>query len=256
MSRKSKERHAAKPSRENYLIVKVDESGVSKEHHKTGKRIYVTVNALVFSLNEARRRFDRVKGLLLHFDAEERASGELNDGNFQIGMKCAYRNEIVSTAWDTVDWLARARKLLGSISGISKKEASFKETMDALRPAAEYRDMLQHFDRDVVPTLEKRTFPVMGAILAGYSDGAKRYGRIILSTPARYACDPTVSIAGANAIAAEVTLPVDNITLSVAHATINLSDIFLRLETCIKGLRELLSDKYQFDWSSVDPGFD
>lgn len=255
MRRNSKNKNSAIPSKEYYLIVKVDDSGVKQGLSKKGKRIYVTINAFVFSINEARRRFLRIKNLLLEYDKKEQDSNMITDGQCSISLGCPFRNEIVSLAWDVVDWLERSRKIFGSLAGIPKKDQRYVSVMNALLPATKYRHMLQHYDSDVITTLVKNTFPLMGAVLAAYSDEKHNYGRVIISTPARYAGDQTISIAGAKAIAAHAKSPIGSITLSLANATINLSVLFEELDSCTNDIREILKQTYDYDWSSVDDEF-
>lgn len=255
MRKKKKQKLSAIPSKENYLIVQVDDSGVTKGISEKGKRTYVTINAFVFSINEAKRRYLRIKNILLDYDKAESTKSSNSEGDYSLSIDCPFRNEIVSTAWDTVDWIERARKTLGAIAGIPKKDSRYISIMDALKPASEYRHMLQHFDSDVIPTLVNKTFPLMGAVLAKYSDGKKDRGRVIISTPARYAGDQTITIAGANAFAAHAKPPIDNITLTLANATINLSAMFEKIELSINDVREFLSQTYDYDWASLDDDF-
>ncbi len=255
MSRKPKQKHAAKTSAENYLIIKVDESGVTDGTTKTQKRIYVTVNSLVFCLNEARRRFEYAISRLVEYDADQHAIKPIHQDGVTITMDCPYRHEIIGAMWDAIDWLERARKILGSISGIPKKDTRYKDLMKALSPASDWRDMLQHYDRDVVPVLVEKNFPLMGTVLAAFSRDGLTYGRVILSTPARFTGDQIISIAGANAILATASEQVDNVTLSVANAVMNLSGVFRTLEGSIGGFRALITEKFKFDWASVDIAF-
>lgn len=255
MNRKPKLKRSKIPSKDNYLIVKVDESGVNEGLHPKGKRIYVTINAFVFSLNEAYRRFGRMKRLLIDFNKQEQLTKPLTKGNVTISLDCPHRNEIVSLAWDIVDWLARTRKILGSLAGIPKRGGQHSAMMQALADIPNYRDMLQHYDSDVIQTMVQKTFPIMGSILVAYCDGGEQHGRVILSTPARYAGDPTVSVAGVNSILAPARPPIDNITLSIANANINLSKVFNAIDSARDGIHDYLKERYDFDWESVDEEF-
>lgn len=255
MSGKPKTKRSSHASKDNYIIVKVDGSGVKKGLQPKGKRIYVTVNAFVFSMNEASRRFSRMKRLLVEFNEQERSTKHNSEGNVTISLNCLHRNEIVALAWDAVDWLARARKILGSLAGIPKKDGRHSAMMKALADASHYRDMLQHYDSDIIGTMVQGTFPIMGSVVATFYDGVRQFGRVILSTPARYVGDQTISIAGANNLLAPARSKIDNVTLSVANATINLSEVFNAVDSVRNGIRDFLKDSYDFDWESVDEGF-
>jgi len=68
---------------------------VEPETDERNKRIYVTVNAVVFSFNQALSRYQRLRELLREYDGQ---ATKLGDGQAGFDIGYAKRNEIVGLA--------------------------------------------------------------------------------------------------------------------------------------------------------------
>lgn len=124
MAKKRKLRNHKRKTAEPILKISVDESGVTTGSDPKAKRIYFTVNAFVFSINQVRVRFRKLESLLMEFHTSEAVKKELGARQVTIDMRYEKRNGIVAIAWDLIDWLERSRKIFGVVTGIPKKMIS------------------------------------------------------------------------------------------------------------------------------------
>jgi len=212
------------------------------------KRIYVSVNATAFILNQVERRFVALESALLAYDFDCRRDPKENvahDRGVSFDMGYAKRNDIVSTAWDIVDWLDRLRRVLGVIAGV-KKEAWYKLLMKSLAEVEDVRHHLQHFDKRL-EELVGGSYPLMGALIASFPATPGRYTKFLLSTPVRYVADTAIRIhwfRHPDVVRGEV----DRVTFSVASVAINLTDIMVRVRKGKAQLAAYLHKRYNFTW--------
>lgn len=122
--------------------------------------------------------------------------------------------------------------------------------MRLLEPAEIFRQILQHYDSEVVRHAVTDMYPIMGSIVATFRSGGAWCGRVLLSTPARFAGDKEVNVAGARFIENGMQGEVDGITLSVTNHALNFSEVIRSLEQEITKLMEYLDDTYGFQWSN------
>lgn len=245
MATKRKPKNKGQKDAEPIIRVTVANSGVTTAMDSKAKRIYVSVNAFVFAVNQVEFRFKSLESLLMEFDSTK---NNLGSRQFSIDIGYKKRNEIVSLAWDIVDWLERARKIFGVISGIPKNNNHYSSIMKLLEPAERFRQILQHYDSEVIKRAVEGMYPVMGGVIATFRRGESWYGRILLSTPARFPGDKEVNIAGVKFIKDNMQGDIDGITLSVTSHAINLSEILCKLKLEKIKLSTYLEQTFDFHW--------
>lgn len=129
-----------------------------------------------------RRRFAELERLLVEYDegylVTNPGTPRLGDGGFSIGIGYPERNLVVSTAWDTVDWLDRLRKLLGVVAGIKKKELWCQLAVRALADTEDIRNFVQHFDANL-QTLVEGNYPLTGTVFASFPCASGYYVRAL-----------------------------------------------------------------------------
>lgn len=217
------------------------------------KRIYATVNAAAFSINQVLAHFERLRALLIEFDSKGRglASDEWKAGGqcvASIDVEYPRRNEIVGLAWDLIDWLDRVRKLLHVLAGVKREQQPwYRSAVRVLDQVEEMRHALQHFDRQMKQFIEGQ-YPLHGSVAATFPGRlAPTHTRILLSTPARFVADRKVTIT-------QVSFPrrmegeVDGITFSVGDRSIDLSEVMRVLEKVKTDMGAFLQAKYGFGW--------
>lgn len=250
MAKKRKLRNQERKDVEPILKISIDESGTTTGSDPKSKRIYVTVNAFAFSVNQVRIRFKSLESLLMEFHTSETVKKQLDPRQVTIDMGYENRNEIVALAWDLIDWLERARKIFGAVTGVPKKNDFYSEIIRLLEPAETFRQILQHYDSEVVRRAVTDMYPIMGSVVATFRLGDAWCGRVLLSTPARFAGDKEINVAGARFIENGMQGDIDGITLSVTNHALNFSEILRALELEIIKLMKYLDDTYDFQWPS------
>lgn len=218
------------------------------------KRIYATVNAAAFSLNQVLSHYRTLRELLVEYDSESAGLEDAQSLAGGEGVAClidlAYpkRNEIVGLAWDLVDWLDRLRKLVRIIGGVKREQqAWYRLAMRLLANVEDVRHTLQHFD-ERMGEFVKGTFPLHGSVTGTFAGtSAPTRGRVLLSTPARYATDRDVTIAQIELLQ-EVEGEVDGIIFSIADLSIDLSEVVGGLANVKAGMAASLFEKYGFRW--------
>ena len=235
---------------EGYLHIRVHPEQVGKGDRKH-KRIYVSVNAAAFIMNQIERRFAGLEDLLLAYDRLKRSEedGPTQTKDRQVALDMGYErgNDLVSAAWDVVDWIDRLRKVLGAVAGVKRKEDWYRETMKAVGCAKQMRDFFQHYDRSLT-TFVDGGYPLMGSVVCSFpADNGGAYRRVVMATPVRYAGDPGVCVGGI-AKTAHASGKVSSIILSIADRFIDLSDVTSTLREGQRHFAAYLADRYQFEW--------
>ena len=248
MPRKRKNRAQLKSETSNLLKITVDKSAVLTGFDPKSKRIYVTVNAFAFSFNQVDSLFAELESLLKRYHQCQARCTVIHPRQVSIDMGCPDRNTIVRIAWDIVDWLERARKIFGAVSGVPTKDRVYKSIMATLKPAKDFRNILQHYDADVLKIALADQVPIMGSVIARFKTVDSWMGRVILSAPARFAGDDAIGIYGVGFAENAMRDDVDGITLSVADRTIPLSEIILKLRADQVSLANYLKERYDYEW--------
>jgi hypothetical protein len=215
------------------------------------KQIFVSVNAAVFIFDQIRRRFADLETALIEYDDYQRerpheVDKPLLDAGVCIDVGYAKRNDVVSAAWDVVDWADRLRKVLGATAGIKKNEPWFQLVTRALAVVEEVRHFLQHFDASL-STLVTGTYPIMGAVIASFRAPDGYYARILIASTVGHPADTEMKICG-YARAVTGFRRVECIVLSVANLSINLSLVESSIIEAQAGFAELLKKRYKFVW--------
>ena len=217
------------------------------------KKIYATVNAAAFGINQVMTHFERLRALLIEYDSETRglASFEWKAGGHQVAsieLDYPKRNEIVGLTWDLIDWLDRVRKLLQIIAGAKREQQPwYRSAMQALGQVEEVRHVLQHFDERMKEFIEGE-YPLHGAVTATFPGRlAPTHTRILLSTPARFAGDRSITIAQVDFLP-KVEGEVDGVIFSIGRRSIDLSEVMRVLEKVKIDMGAFLQAKYGFRW--------
>jgi hypothetical protein len=251
MAKKRKPKKQEREDVEPVMKVTVNDSGVTEVVDPKYKRIYVTVNAFAFAVNQAELRFKSLESLLMEYHSAEIKKKPLDPHTFSTDMGYEKRNDIVALAWDIIDWMERSRKIFGVITGIPKKNDFYSAIMKSLEPAERFRQVLQHYDSEVIKPAVTGMYPVMGAIIATFRSGNSWGGRILLSTPARFTGDNEVCVAGARFIENNMRGDVDGITLSITNHAVNLSKIWYELELEKEKLSVYLEQTLRYPWPKL-----
>lgn len=251
MTKKGKPRRQEREDTKPLLKVTVDDSYVTTEADPKSKRTYVTVNAFAFALNQAELRFKKLEALLLEFHTTQLSEKPLGPQQVTLEMGYKKRNEIVALAWDVIDWLERTRKIFGAITGVPKKNDFYSSIMKLLEPAETFRQILQHYDSEVVRRAVTDMYPIMGSVIATFRLGDSWSGRVLLSTPARFIGDKEICVAGAKFIESGMKGDIDGITLSVTNHAVNISEILHGLEPEKMKLSGFLEQNYNFQWPNL-----
>lgn len=241
-------------SRHPHIFIKVDQGEVANVTDPKAKRVYVTVNAAAFTINTIERKFEALQRRLRAFDeplCKERRA--VNPGEVSIHLADEIGNELVAEAWDVIDWIDRLRRIMGVMVGVPRKEMWYAQLMQSIARAEEPRHRFQHFD-NTLSYIVKKTYPVMGALIAYFPiSGSKARGRIILSTPARFAGDDNIGVAFN---VPELMFDVGGVCLSVAQETVCVSGMVHDIRAARTYFARYLSARYGFAWpaSRTDSG--
>lgn len=229
------------------LVISVDPGAVKSQPDAGHKRIYASVNAAAFTLNQIGIRMRTLAEMLVEYDEKRRKAGAAIRGgqtNLDIGYERG--NEIVGLAWDVVDWMDRLRKIMAGVSGVKKNTRWYRNIVESLKHAESLRNLFQHFDSSL-KMFVTGTYPVMGSLAAAYPSDTGPYVRVLISTPARYIGDQTIHIAGFE-LPESVRGAVGSITLSVGEAFLDLSEVWDRLQRAKLDFAEYLRQEYGFSW--------
>lgn len=216
------------------------------------KRVYATVNAAAFILNQLADRYQELEKELLNYDACKRLEeNSPHHGRSTVDMGYERRNIIVSKAWDIVDWSERLRKVLGCIAGVKKKAGWYSEAVKALSEIAAIRNFIQHYDREIKSFIHG-SYPLMGAVIACYPiDDSSHYTRIVLSTPLRSVYHQDVNISGMPDPNGGVKSPIDKVRFSIAGKFVDLSALNRALQRVLQSMKAELTVQYDFQWPDV-----
>ena len=207
------------------------------------KRIYVSVNAIAFVFNQISDRYEKILDILREIDT---SADTLGPNGVAIGLAYPRRNELIGLAWDFVDWANRLEKLLHAAAGVKKSDPWFGEIVRALSVTKDVREYMQHFDGSLSELLSG-CYPIGGSVTAWYGTFEVLYGRVILSTPARFSGDSEVTVSGYS-LPLDMPSPISHVTLSVASRSINISKVFLQVEGAKTSLGAYLLRTYNFEW--------
>jgi hypothetical protein len=216
------------------------------------KRIYVTANLVAFIINQIVRRFIQLELALVEYDEFERAKASespqpLHDRGVIIDCGYPKRNDIVSTAWDIVDWTERLRKVFGCLTGVKKSSPWYQATFRALANVEDIRNFAQHLDGSIKKLVDG-TYPLMGTLMASFPalDGGY-YVRILMAGSARYAGDNSIDVPGFSQ-ALNGSHRVECVVLTVADLSINLTLVVSSVSAAKAELEASLKAEYNFDW--------
>jgi len=230
-----------------HIFVRVDDQYVRRGLSEKEKRIYLTVNAAAFVINVIAEKYSALQQELYSFDADSiKQNGKLPDNAAtEINILGATESGIIVKAWDVLDWLDRLRKVLGGLAGVPKGENWKQSLRKSLESAEKVRNKIQHFDVTLNEILRK-TYPPMGALLAGFPSEGHLHMRILVSTPARFASDDSIAIA----IPAfpGVLSHADGIYLSVADEVACLSEMAKAVWDAREKFSAYIKERYQFEW--------
>jgi len=215
------------------------------------KRIYVSVNAVAFIINQARRRFSDLEAALIQYDELKKAKGDVpssmsHDGRVFFDAGYSKRNEIVSAAWDVIDWSDRLRKVLGVLAGIKKNEAWYQIAIRGVAAVEDIRHFVQHFDSNLTKLVEG-SYPVMGTVIASFPCSDGYYARALLASAVRYSAEDAIEIAGF-ARAVKGSGRVECVVLSVADLAVNLTLTISAVAAAQAELAAVLKRDYAFEW--------
>ena len=187
-------------------------------------RPHAILNAVAFCFEQIEARYDRLCELLLQSKRENRF------------------HEIISTAWDLIDWVERLRKLLGKGAGIKKKEEWYQVAMRVLAPAEDLRHFLQHFDNSVEECLDKNV-SVFGSVSAYCAEG-DGYGVVIASSDWER---PGTLADGEIWLKTDIDFhpPIDQIVLSVGGRKAHLTNLFLLIRQIKASFDDYVKRVYQ-----------
>jgi hypothetical protein len=207
------------------FYLKISEKQVDKTKEK---RIYATLNAAVFMLNQIDRRYKELVNMLHEYNQDkEKRDGISKADQFSVDIGYRHGNYMVSLGWDIVDWCDRLRKMLGVIAGIKRKEEWYLQFKVELKIVEDIRNFLQHYDKET-NNFVLESYPLMGAIYAYFPAQNGWYARLIPSTPLASIYHERFEVSG-------IDLPlrgeddIDFVTFSVAEKAVNLT----RLIQCI-----------------------
>ncbi len=132
------------------------------------KRIYATLNAMVFILSQLDRRYTELVAMLHDYRKSKEQDGKIEEPR-QVTMDIGYPrgNYMVSLAWDIVDWCDRLRKIAGVKAGIKRRDEWFQQLEATLETTKDIRNFLQHYDSEV-NTFVLGSYPLMGSISAHF----------------------------------------------------------------------------------------
>lgn len=225
------------------LTIRVDPGGVIAFASENHKRIYVSVNAIAFAFNQIAERYEKILEILGEIDA---GADTLGPNGVAIELAYPRRNELVGLAWDFVDWANRLGKLLHAAAGVKKSDPWFGAMSRALSATKDVREYMQHFDGSLSELLSG-CYPIGGSVTAWYGTFEMLHGRVIVSTPARFAGDSEVTISGYS-LPTDMPDAISHVTLSVASRSINISKVFSQIDGAKTLLVAYLRDTYSFEW--------
>lgn len=214
---------------------------------KKKKRIYASINAVVFMLNRIERRYVELERMFIEYDVVKvRSQGALAHRKCVIDIGYEHGNHMVSLAWDLVDWCDKLRRVLGSPAGLEKKLDWYKRLVKILRNTEDMRHFLQHYNAEL-ERFVVGSFPLMGTVYACFQSSDGLYTRVIPSTPIASAYHEDVRICGFE-IPDHLASPFGNLCFSIATMALNLSEVVAKLRAVADDMKSHLRDRYGFDW--------
>lgn len=212
------------------------------------KRIYATLNAIVFVLNQLDRRYaELVK--MFHEYRKSKAQDESVGGPQRVTLDIGYLhgNYMVSLAWDIVDWCDRLRKIARVTAGIKRKDEWFQKLESTLEITKDVRNFLQHYDGEI-NTFVSESYPLMGSISAHFPTRDEWHAYVIMSTPIASVYHKSSKISPNFETPPAVDKDIDLLTFSIAERSLNLTDLATKLKAAKLDMSNYMEKEYEFVW--------
>lgn len=208
------------------------------------KRIYATLNAAVFMINQVERRYNELTTMLQTYNRSK--EGSVKVSQVTIDISYPHGNYIVSLAWDIVDWCDRLRKILGAIAGVRRKENWYQQLVTSLEATAEVRHFLQHYNREI-KNFVAGSYPLMGSVSACFPLESGWHTRCIPSTPLTSVYHRDFKVSGFQ-VPPYVEGDIDYVMFSIAEKYINITELTEKLRVSKVNFCNYLEIEYGFVW--------
>lgn len=212
------------------------------------KRIYATLNAIVFVLNQLDRRYAELVKMFHEYRKRKAQDEESVGGPQRITMDIGYLhgNYMVSLAWDIVNWCDRLRKIARVTAGIRRKDEWFQKLESTLEITKDVRNFLQHYDGEINAFVSE-SYPLMGSISAHFPTRGGWHAYAIMSTPIKSVYHKDFKISSF-AVPSTIDGDIDLVTFSIAEKSLNLTDLATKLRAEKLDMSIYMAEEYKFTW--------